>query len=380
MNSQSSKALTLLGCVLMGSIAQASQSPSPRELSGGLLFEEVTRSSDILWGFDFISGEEVLWTERSGKLVRFHLKTKVRQEISGLPKVWAKGQGGLLDIRVDPQDKSRVYFTYSAEVSGKGGATALGTAKIQGSALTEFKQLFVSNTPTSSGQHFGSRIEFDSPNTLIFSIGDRGEREFVQNPKSHNGKVIRLTRDGQIPSDNPFANSPSHAPEVFTLGHRSPQGLAMRSDSLLVLAEMGPRGGDEINILKPRGNYGWPILTFGREYWGPRIGEGSTKAGFESPVHQWTPSISPSGIVWVEDKTLFPSWKGSLLVGCLSGKQMRRIEFQKVGNQWSFLREQSLLADLDARIRNLRMGPDGALYLSTDGGVFGRVSPGKKFQ
>jgi glucose/arabinose dehydrogenase len=361
----------LIAVLLSSSVSVFAES---RTLSDGWVVEELHRAGDIIWGFDFVSPDEVIYTERAGKLFRYNLKSKTRTELLGVPKVWAKGQGGLLDLRVDPQDSSRIYFTYSDEVAGKGGATALGTAKLGDAKLVDVRRLFVSNTPTSSGQHFGSRIEFDSPTTLMITVGDRGERDFVQNPKSHNGKVIRLVRSGEVPSDNPYVGSSTHAPEVFTLGHRSPQGLARRVDGLLVLAEMGPRGGDEINILRAQKNYGWPVVTFGREYWGPRIGEGTSKPGLEAPVHQWTPSVSPSAIAWVENSEMFRSWAGQLLVACLSGKQLRRLKFETKGGTWSVVEDKGYLQELNARIRNIRFGPDGRLYLSTDGGVLLRAS------
>ncbi len=335
---------------------------------------------DVIWGFDFLSADEVVMTERKGELKLLKLEGTASGAsrvltVKSAPQVWSKGQGGLLDVRVHPEKKDWIYLTYAAPLQ-KGGATALGRGRIerdaQGARLVEWKELFRSDAGGTSGVHFGSRIEFKREANawrLYMTIGDRDERDRVQSLKAHNGKILRFDLDGRVPQDNPFVGQEQAHPEIWSLGHRSPQGLARHpvTDDLW-MAEMGPRGGDELNLVKRAANYGWPKLTYGREYWGPSIGEGQTRAGFESPVVHWVPSISPSGIAWVNSDK-YPAWKGSLLLGTLSGTHIRRLSFKG-----SVVTGQEILfADQGQRFRILREGPDGWMYFATDAGVLGRI-------
>lgn len=335
---------------------------------------------DVIWGFDFLSSQEVVMTERKGELriLRLDLPEKDASRILTVkspPKVWVKGQGGLLDVRVHPEKKDWIYLTYASPLP-KGGATALGLGRLersaQGVALVDWKEIFRSDAGGTSGTHFGSRIEFKREGKnwhLYMSIGDRDERELSQSNKAHNGKILRLDLQGRAAQDNPFFGQEGSHAEIWSLGHRSPQGLARHpvTDELW-MAEMGPRGGDELNLVKRGANYGWPKLSYGREYWGPSIGEGQTRQGFESPVVHWVPSISPSGISWVNSDR-YPGWRGSLLMGTLSGTHIRRLSFNgsKVSGQ------EVLFADRGQRFRMLREGPDGWTYFATDAGVFGRI-------
>jgi len=335
---------------------------------------------DVIWGFDFLSENEVVLTERKGELKILRLDVPTSQasrviRVEGAPKVWAKGQGGLLDVRVHPEKKNWIYLTYSAPLA-KGGATALGLGRIEreakGARLVEWRELFRSDAGGTSGVHFGSRIEFRREANawwLYMSIGDRDERDLAQSLKAHNGKILRLNLEGRAGSDNPFAGQAQAHAEIWSLGHRSPQGLARNpTTDELWMAEMGPRGGDELNLVKRGANYGWPKLTYGREYWGPSIGEGATQAGFESPVAHWVPSISPSGMAWVSSDKI-PAWKGSLLMGTLSGTHVRRLVLK--GAQVS--QQEVLFADQGQRFRALREGPDGWMYFATDAGLLGRI-------
>ena len=333
-----------------------------------LTVEKIHTASDVVWGFDFIDSENLIFTEREGRISLLNLKTGQVKPLSGAPAVWAKGQGGLLDVRVHPFEKNKIFLTYAAPVSKNEAATALATAEISENQLKNVKQFFISNNANSKTIHFGSRIEFDGKGHIFFALGDRDDRPAVQKLEFHNGKLIRLKLDGTIPDDNPFIKKPNAQKEIWSLGHRNPQGIAFDSTTQeLWLGEMGPRGGDELNLIKPAANYGWPEVTFGREYWGPSIGV-KEKTGIEAPVAHWVPSISPSGITFYAGD-LIPQWKGNLFMGTLSGTHLRRlvIKNQKV------IEQEELLKDLGQRFRNVRTGPDGALYFSTDAGNIGRI-------
>lgn len=333
----------------------------------------LTQQKDVIWGFDFLPDRRIIFTERGGNLKIFDPKTKEVTLVKGTPKVWARGQGGLLDIRVHPKNGQKIYFTYAEPVPGKGATTALAAATVVGSELQGLKKLFSAHEANDNTIHFGSRIEFDGQNHLFMTIGDRNDRPLVQKLSYHMGKIIRLKEDGTVPSDNPFVNQKNAKPEIWTLGHRSPQGLVRHPlTGDLWMAEMGPRGGDELNLVKRGANYGWPVITYGREYHGPKIGEGTAKEGMEQPVAYWVPSISPSGITLYEG-SVFPKWKGNIFLGNLSSTHLRRLvlEGHKV------IKEEELLKDLDLRIRSVRPGPEGYLYLSTDDGKIARLVPAK---
>ena len=249
----------------------------------------------------------------------------------------------------------------------KGATTALASADLSGNSLKNFKKLLSADATNNNGQHFGSRIEFDGKGHVFVTVGDRGERDKAQSLTSHQGKVLRIKEDGSLPKDNPF-KTPS-LPEIWSLGHRSPQGLAMRPGSdELWLAEMGPRGGDEINLIQKEANYGWPEATYGSEYYGPKIGE-KTIPGMKEPVVFWVPSISPSALAFYTGEK-FPHWKGNIFLANLSGSHIRRL----VLKDKEVVKQEVLLEDM-ARFRNLRSGPDGFLYLSTDDGKIGRLIP-----
>lgn len=333
-------------------------------------FEEILRQDDVIWGFDFLPDGRIIFTERKGMMKIFEPKRKGVFEVKGVPAVWSKGQGGLLDVRVHPKNGKKIFFTYSEPI-GKKATTALGSADLEGNELKNVKKLFSALEPNSNEIHFGSRIEFDDEGHVFITVGDRNDRPKVQDLKYHNGKVIRLNEDGSVPQDNPFVKTKDARPEIWALGIRSPQGLVRHPVTKeLWEVEMGPRGGDEVNIIKPGKNYGWPVITYGREYWGPKIGVGEKKEGMEQPIVYWTPSISPSGATFYTG-SVFPKWKNNLFLGTLSGQHLRRltVEGDKITGQ------EEMLKDLGMRIRNVRTGPDGFLYLSTDEGQLARLNP-----
>lgn len=328
--------------------------------------ETLAKTTDVIWGFDFLPDGRIILTERRGRLALWDPKTRELSAVEGAPKVWAHGQGGLLDVKLHPDfaKNGLVYLTWSHPVED-GAATALGRGRLEGAGLAGFERLFLSNGGGGKGEHFGSRVVFDGPHVFV-SVGERGRRELSQDPARHNGKIVRLTHDG-APAG---AGLPGAAPEVWSLGHRNPQGLALRPGTReLWDAEFGPRGGDELNLVKKGANYGWPVATYGREYYGPKIGV-TAKPGMEPPAAHWVPSISPSGLAFY-DGNAFPAWKGSAFLACLSGSELRRVAF-KDGKPAG---QESLLDDRGWRFRMVRQGPDGLLYFSTDDGRLARLKP-----
>jgi glucose/arabinose dehydrogenase len=325
--------------------------------------EPVLERSGVLWGMDFLPDGSMLITDKSGSLI--HFKNGKQNIIKDTPEVYEMGQGGFLDVKIHPDYKNNgwVYITYSsAEGDGNGGNTALMRGKIVNGSFKD-KQLLYKATPNSdAGQHFGSRIEFDKEGFLYFTVGDRGNRDVnPQNIGRDGGKVYRLNDDGTIPSDNPFIKEPGARKAVYSYGHRNPQGLVLHPKTgELWEHEHGPRGGDEINIIKKGKNYGWPLATFGINYIGTQITEKTSMPGMEGPVHYWTPSIAPCGMAFVTgDK--YPEWKGDLLVGSLSFQYLEHLVLK---NKKVTKRER--LFDGIGRVRNVKMAPDGFIYISVE--------------
>jgi glucose/arabinose dehydrogenase len=330
--------------------------------------EVLTTQRDVIWGFDFIATDQIVFTERASALKVLNLKTKKATNISGAPAVFAKGQGGLLDVAVHPTEPNQIYLTYAAPAEGGTASTALGVGTIKDEKLMGFKQIFKATDANSNKIHFGSRVVFDGSGHLFLSIGDRNEREKAQSLNFHNGKILRLNLDGTPAKENPFASVKGALPEIWSLGHRNPQGLFFDSQSnTLWEAEFGPRGGDELNLIQAGSNYGWPIVTWGREYWGPSIGV-KNKKGFVDPVTHWVPSISPSGMM-VYRSTSFTKWAGNIFLTNLSGTHLRRLKLEN--NQ--VVEQEELLANKGIRFRQVKTGPDGAIYFSTDAGELARL-------
>ncbi len=328
--------------------------------------ETVVSRDDVIWGFDFFSDGRMIFTERGGKMGIFDPKTKAVTLLKNVPAVHSAGQGGLLDVRVH-KDGS-IYFTYSEPVEKERSTTALAKADVVGDSLQNVKKLFTAWKPNSHDHHYGSRIVFDGKGHIFVSIGERGQQEKAQDITYHQGKVLRINEDGTVPKDNPFEGAPGAKPEIWSYGHRNPQGLVMKpgTDELWE-AEFGPRGGDEINVVERKKNYGWPIATYGREYHGPKIADG-TKAGTEQPIVYWVPSISPSAITFYEGTT-FPEWKNNIFLACLGEQHLRRL----VMDGKKVVKQEELIKDLDWRFRNVRTGPDGNMWFSTDEGKIGKL-------
>lgn len=330
--------------------------------------EVVLSRSEVIWGFDFLTPETIIFTERSGKLFLYHLKTKKISEVTGVPPVYSQGQGGLLDVKVHPKN-GYIYLTYSEPTTNDKSTTALGRGKIEGEKLAGFTKLFSAEPSSDNDYHYGSRVVFDNQGHLFLSVGERGERKLIQKLDNHLGKIIRLNEDGSVPKDNPYVGNPKAKPELWSYGHRNPQGLCMNQErTTLWEVEMGPRGGDELNLIIPKKNYGWPEITYGREYYGPKIGEGTKRADVEEPVSYWVPSISPSGMTFYTGDKM-PEWKGNIFLGLLSGEHIRRIELKDN----KVVKQEELLKELEWRFRQLQTGPDGYLWFSTDEGKIGRI-------
>lgn len=335
-------------------------------------YEVIADSIDIPWGLAFIEKDDFLVTEKSGVLYR--VKNGVKNEITGLPPIYNRGQGGLLDVAVSPDYKTtgKIYFTVSSPLGEeKGGHTALYSAKIENQTLVNLELLYKGDYNSKKGQHWGSRIDFDQSGHAYFSIGDRGNREV--NPQDLNrdgGKIYRINLDGSIPKDNPFVNRKNSRPAIFSYGHRNPQGMTIHPETGNVwVHEHGPRGGDEINIIQAGKNYGWPEITYGINYSGTTITDATKKAGMEQPFYYWIPSIAPSGMAFLTSD-IYPKWKGDLFVGSLKFNYLERLVIR---NKKVIKREK--IVDGIGRVRNVEQGPDGYLYLGVEGKGIVKIIP-----
>ena len=316
------------------------------------------------WAIAFLPDGRYLVTERAGQMRIVESDGTIGKPLAGVPTVHAVGQGGLLDVVLDPgfAENRTIYFSYAAP--GEDGAhTAIASAKLESTALTNLHVLFRQTPGYDGGHHFGSRIVIGRDGFLYATVGDRGDhRDRAQQLDKTYGKVIRIARDGSIPKDNPFVDRNDANAAVWSYGHRNPQGLTLNpATGELFETEHGPRGGDEVNIIRKGANYGWPVVTFGREYHGPRIGEGQTKPGIDPPIHYWDPSIAPSGMAFLSKDDAGP-WKGNLFVGALKFTLVARLELK----DGEVVHEERLLADHGDRVRDVREGPDGALYVLTE--------------
>ena len=338
--------------------------------AGRLKVEPVAQGLEEPWAIGFLPGGAVLVTERGGRLWR--IENGERLEVTGVPRVWARGQGGLLDVLV-PHDFSQnrtLFFTFAKRRGGEAG-TAVARAELgrDGRRLSGWRVIFEMAPGSSGGRHFGSRLVEGRDGTLFATIGDRGDRPSAQDLARASGSVIRIGRDGRVPADNPFVGKANARPEIWSYGHRNPQGAAMDARGNLWVVEHGARGGDELNLVRKGANYGWPVIAYGRHYNGQKIGEGTHKAGMEQPETYWDPSIAPSGMM-VYSGALWPQWRGDIFVGSLkydyisrlTGAPMREVE--------------QLILPQTARVRDIREAPDGTIwFLSVGHGALYRISP-----
>ena len=336
----------------------------------------VAQGISIPWAIEALPNGDLLITERSGILYLLRNNSTSLTKITGLPKIDANGQGGLLDLELHPDfaNNQWLYITYSSsEGDGAGSNTALMRAKLSNdhSQLLESQQLYKGEHNSKKGQHYGSRIVFDNQNYVYFSIGDRGSRDI--NPQDlgrDGGKIYRLHDDGKIPSDNPFVNQKGAKPAVWSYGHRNPQGMWFDGDNSIFWAhEHGPRGGDELNMIKPKTNYGWPVVSYGINYSGTSFTDLTEKPGMQAPILQWTPSIAPSDMLLVKgDK--YPELKGKFLLASMKYAFVSVLEIAD-----GKVVKQSKLLEGIGRIRSLAQGDDGTIYLGLDGQGIVRLDP-----
>ena len=359
--------------------AEAQQTKAPAATRTAVQVETFAKGLENPWGLQFLPDGRLLVTERPGRLRLVSAKGELSPPIAGVPAVSAVGQGGLLDVALAPDfaQSREIYLTYSEPREGRTNGTSVARGKLDvagnGARLTDVAVIFRQRPSYASNNHFGSRIVFTPDGTFFLTVGDRyALRNEAQNPANTIGKVMRLTRDGNPAPDNP--RLPGWDPAIWSIGHRNVQAAALHpTTGELWTAEHAARGGDEINIVRKGRNYGWPVISYGRDYSGAKIGEGTAKAGMEQPIYYWDPSIAPSGAAFYAGD-LFPQWRGNLLVGALAGQHLSRLVLQ--GER--VIGEERLIENLSERIRDVRVGPDGAVWLLTDraGGTVLRLVPG----
>ena len=330
----------------------------------GYKFETILDDLDDAWSIVFLSEDKVLYTEMPGKLKIASLSDKTITNINNVPSVQYGGQGGLSEVVLDPDFKSNnmIYFSYSAKDKNGKSTLFLSSAELRENSLINTKVLFEAKAPRRSPVHLAAKIAFLKDGTILLASGDGFDhREQAQTLDNHFGKIIRINKDGSVPSDNPFINTKNALPEIYSYGHRNMQGLVVTSSGDIYEHEHGPRGGDEMNLVEPALNYGWPAITYGIDYSGAIISPFTEKEGMEQPLLHWTPSIAPSDMIYYEG-SVYPELKNSFLVTALVSKDVKKVTFKdKVDNQ------ESLFSELDIRLRNIQASPSGIIYLLTDG-------------
>jgi aldose sugar dehydrogenase len=355
------------GTLLGSSKAQTASNPVPPTGPAPRL-REIANGLENPWAVAFLPDGQYLVTERPGRMRLISAAGKVSTPLEGVPRVLASGQGGLLDVVLSPEfaRDNTVFFAYSQPTNG-GARTAVARAELQGNSLRNLQVIFAQRQDPSGGYHFGARIVFGRDGNLWITLGDRYfQKDRAQDLSSHFGKVVRIRPNGSVPPDNPYVNTPNALPEIWSIGHRNLQGAVLHpATGKLWTHEHGAQGGDELNIPEPGKNYGWPVITWGVDYGGGKIGEGTNKPGLEQPVHYWVPSIAPSGMCFLTSdryQAQWPGWKNSLFIGSLKFRQLVRLELdgQRV------MREERFSFTPSERIRDVRQGNDGLLYVLTD--------------
>jgi len=333
--------------------------------------EKVLTGLLVPWGMSFINNTQAIVTERNGDIVLVDINKGSKHTLLKIPNVAASGQGGLLDIALSPYEPDKFYFTYSKQTQ-TGANTTLAVATFSNNQVSDWQDLLVTTSNSDTTRHFGSRIIF-ADNHVYFSVGDRGERDNGQSLATHAGSIIRVKPDGSVPVDNPFVDNSKAQPEIWSYGHRNPQGLYYdQQKKSLWEIEHGPRGGDEINLIKKGANYGWAKTSHGKEYWGPLdVGESKEAEGIESPVKVYIPSIAPSGLLLYRGER-YPGLNGKLLAGAL---KLTHINVITLNENNQAINEERLLEDLKERIRDIKLSPDGWIYFATDSGNIYRLIP-----
>lgn len=350
-------------------VAGVSVSAAPQNTTPAVALVPVAQGLDHPWALSFLPQGQFLITERPGRMRVVSASGQVSPPLTGVPAVAAGGQGGLLDVVADTAfaRNRRIFFCFSepAAAGARGNSTALARATLSEDArsLQDVKVIFSQRPKVDSSLHFGCRIVQAADGNLFLTLGDRYHRkDDAQKLDKHHGKIIRITPEGAVPPDNPFAKQPGALPEIWSYGHRNPQGATLGPDGKLWMHEHGPQGGDEIHQPQPGRNYGWPVITYGENYGGGKLGEGTAKAGMEQPLHYWVPSIAPSGMAFLTSARYGAAWQGSLFIGSLKFGTLHRLEVAGGKVQ----REEKLLQGNGERIRDVRQGPDGLLYMVTD--------------
>ena len=319
------------------------------------------------WGLAFLPDGRMIVTERAGGIRIVTPAGKMSPRLSGTPEAYARNQGGMLDVAVDPEffGNDIIYFSFAEPgVRGVGTAVARARLVVAENRLDDVRVIFRQTPKSRGGRHFGSRLVFSRNDKLFITLGERGQRDRAQDFTINRGNVVRIRPDGTAPHDNPFVGKPGFRTEVWSYGHRNPQGAALHPKTgRLWIHEHGAMGGDEINIPLPGRNYGWPVIAYGRHYSGDKIGVGTHKKGMEQPIYYWDPSIAPSGMAFYTGDA-FPKWRGNLFVGSLKFRLLARLTLKGE----TVVKEEHLLKGFGERIRDVRQGPDGLLYLLTDSG------------
>jgi len=345
----------------------AQRSPTPDAVEGVVRVETVAKGLEHPWALAFLPDGRILVTERPGRLRIVERDGRLSQPLAGVPKVHAQGQGGLLDVAIDPKFAANrlVYLSYAEPGEDGTAGTAVARGRLGASGLERVEVIYRQQPKVNGGGHYGSRIVFRPDGTLFVTQGDRmNHRERAQNLSEGIGKIVRINPDGSVPKDNPFVGRSGARPEIWSYGHRNAQAAALHPETgQLWTVEHGARGGDELNHPEAGKNYGWPIITYGIDYSGATIGEGAAKPGLEQPVYYWDPVIAPSGMTFYTGDA-FPGWKGSILIGSMQPGRLVRLTME----DGRVAGEERYLGELGERIRDVQQGPDGLVYLVTDEG------------
>ena len=360
-------------CLILALVAGAVRAEILASDAGPIRVETMIAGLDTPWAIAFLPDGGYLVTERDGVLL--HVRDGRARRVQGVPRVATVGQGGLLDVMV-PRDfatSRAVFLTFSRAEPGGGAGTAVAVGELapDGTILRDVRTIFTAAPGSRGGRHFGSRIVEAADGTLFVTLGERGDRPSAQDRGNHNGSIIRINRDGSVPADNPFVDRPGMRPEIWSYGHRNPQGAVVDGQGRLWVVEHGARGGDEVNRIRRGANYGWPAIAYGRHYSGEEIGEGTAKPGMEQPVFYWDPSIAPSDVM-IYSGRLWPEWRGDFLVGSLKFDMISRLEGDP-------LREvERISGPATERVRDVAEAPDGTIWVVSEGqGAIYRLTPAR---
>lgn len=378
MTSRRTLVLALLAVLVVPAFAQeAPRSPTPKEVPLPAQATNVAVGLEHPWAVTFLPDGRMLVTERPGRLRLVGRDGQLSAPLSGVPAVLARGQGGLLDVALSPRfEQDRLVYLSFAEPGGPGGGTAVARGRLADSGLEGTQVIWRQEPKVNGNNHWGSRLVWRRDGTLFITLGERFQHsELAQDLSTTLGKIVRINADGSVPRDNPFVGRDKVRPEIWSYGHRNVQAAALDANGELWTVEHGARGGDELNNPQPGRNYGWPVITYGVDYSGARIGYGTARAGMEQPVYYWDPVIAPSGAVFYSGEA-FPDWRGDLFVGSLQPGRLVRLRL----HDRRVVQEERYLIDRSERVRDVRQGPDGFLYLLTDHpkGRLIRLSPGPR--